>query len=133
MICPLMLSLVSRILSLFSSATNHAFLIDFLQANKSLETLQLEGNYIGDAGAEALAEGLKVVLDAQMLIFRMETCFLLYLLSFPQPFRRCHNHCGLFYKRCCEPSTSIFQVFRAWLAAPTNRVLSIACSRSTSP
>ena len=53
--------------------------------NNSLQTLQLEGNYIGDAGAEALAEALKVVLGAQMLIFRLETCFLLHFLSFFAP------------------------------------------------
>jgi hypothetical protein len=50
--------------------------------------LNLWDNNISDAGAAALAGALKVVLGAQIVIFRQNTCFLLQLLSFHQPFRR---------------------------------------------
>ena len=76
MICPFILSLVPRILSPVSSAIYRVFSIDFLQANSSLQVLNLSDNEISDAGAAALAEALKVVLGAQILIFRLETCFL---------------------------------------------------------
>ena len=42
---------------------------DFLQVNKSLQTIDLEGNDIDDEGAIALAEALKVVLGAQIRYF----------------------------------------------------------------
>jgi hypothetical protein len=74
------------------SATDRVFSINFLQLNKSLQTLDLNETDIGDAGAAALAEALKVVVvEAQILIFRLETCFLFQLLSFFEPFYRCHK------------------------------------------
>ena len=60
MICPLMLSLVPRILSAVSSPANHVFSFDFLQDNTSVETLDLSDNRIGDAGIVALAKALEV-------------------------------------------------------------------------
>ena len=76
------------------AATNRVFSIDFLQVNKSLQTIDLKENDIGDEGAEALAEALKVVLGAQILIFWLETCCLFALFVIPQPFYRCRNLCG---------------------------------------
>ena len=96
-----------------------------MQANKSLQTLDLACNSIRDAGAAALAEALKVVLGAQILIFRLKKRF---LFAFMVIFNRCHTLCGPRHKLILlmllrTPSTS-FHVFRAWLAA-TNRVFSI--------
>ena len=76
----------SRVLAQLA-ATNRVFSINFLQLNKSLQTLYLYINNIGDEGAEALAEALKVVLGAQILIFRLETCF---LFAFIVILRTCH-------------------------------------------
>ena len=86
------------VLPLVSRAPNRVFSVDFLQVNKSLQTLGLGGNEIGDEGARAIAEALKVVLGAQTLIFRLETCFLLHLLSFLKPFHRRRNLCGSRHK-----------------------------------
>ena len=57
------------VLSLVSSPANRVFSVDFLQVNKSLQTLGLGGNEIGDEGARAIAEALKVVLGAQIRHF----------------------------------------------------------------
>ena len=43
------------------SPANHAFSIDFLQDNNTLEALNLYENKIGDTGAAALAKALEVV------------------------------------------------------------------------
>ena len=69
-------------------ATNHVFSINFLQENKTLQTLNLNKNKIGDAGARAIASALKVVLGAQILKFRLETCFLFSFIVIPKPFHR---------------------------------------------
>jgi hypothetical protein len=55
---PSALSLVS------SSPPNRVFSIDFLQKNTSLQKLDLWDNKIGDEGASAIAEALKVDFSA---------------------------------------------------------------------
>jgi hypothetical protein len=64
--------------------------------NKSLQELNLYWNEISDAGAAALAEALKVVLGAQILIFRLETRF---LFAFIVILRTCH---------CCHTLAAFF-------------------------
>ena len=58
----------SRVLAQLA-ATNRVFSINFLQLNKSLQTIDLEENDIDEKGAIALAEALKVVSGAQIRYF----------------------------------------------------------------